>query len=52
MERSVGVNFDWYYPKYAYRHTSEEVKRWYQQSKIKITHFQEIESGISVTGKK
>lgn len=52
LERSIGVNFDWYYPKYAYRHTSEEVKRWYQQSKIKITHFQEIESGISVTGKK
>ena len=52
FERSVGVNFDWYYPKYAYRHTPEEVKKWCEESKLKITHFKEIESGISVTGKK
>ena len=52
FERSVGVNFDWYYPKYAYRHTPEEVKKWYKESKLKIIHFKEIESGISVTGKK
>ena len=51
-ERSVGVNFDWYYPKFAYRHTPEEVRKWCKESKIKITHFKEIESGISVTGKK
>ena len=50
FERSIGVNFDWYSPKYAYRHTSSEVKKWYKDSKIKITHFKEIESGISVTG--
>ena len=50
LERSIGVNFDWYSPKYAYRHTSSEVKKWYKDSKIKITHFKEIESGISVTG--
>jgi len=52
FERSVGVNFDWYYPKYAYRHTPKEVKKWYKESKLKIIHFKEIESGISVTGKK
>ncbi|CAD6516859.1 SAM dependent methyltransferase [metagenome] len=52
LERSVGVNFDWYSPKYAYRHTPAEVKKCYKESKLKITHFKEIESGISVTGKK
>ena len=52
FERSVGVNFDWYYPKYAYRHTPKEVKNWYNKCKLKIIHFKEIESGISVTGKK
>ena len=52
FERSVGVNFDWYSPKYAYRHTPTEVKKWYKESKLKITHFKEIESGINVTGKK
>jgi len=52
LERSIGVNFDWYSPKYAYRHTPAEVKKWYKDTKLKITHFKEIESGISVTGKK
>ena len=50
LDRSIGVNFDWYSPKYAYRHTPSEVKKWYRDSKIKILHFKEIESGISVTG--
>ncbi len=52
FERSIGVNFDWYSPQYAYRHTSTEVKNWFKKSKLKISHFKEIESGISVTGKK
>ena len=51
FERSVGVNFDWYFPKYAYRHTPQEVKKWFKQTDLTITHFQEIESGISVSGK-
>ena len=51
FERSIGVNFDWYSPKYAYRHTPLEVKKWFKQSKLRITHFKEIESGISATGK-
>ena len=52
FERSVGVNFDWYYPKFAYRHTTTEVKKWFRDNKIQIMSFNEIESGISVTGKK
>ena len=52
LERSIGVNFDWYSPKFAYRHTPNEVKKWYKESKVKIIHFNEIESGISVTGTK
>ncbi len=52
LERSIGVNFDWYYPKFAFRHTPEEVKKWFKDTNIKITHFKEIESGISVVGKK
>ncbi len=49
-ERSVGVNFDWYYPKFAFRHTPKEVRQWYRNQRIRITSFKEIESGISVTG--
>lgn len=52
FERSVGVNFDWYYPKYAFRHTPEEVRQWYKDIGLEITHFDEIESGISVSGTK
>jgi ubiquinone/menaquinone biosynthesis C-methylase UbiE len=52
FERSVGVNFDWYFPKFAFRHTPDEVRKWYADTKTKIIHFKEIESGISVTGKK
>ena len=52
FERSVGVNFDWYFPKYAYRHTKEEVKKWFKDTKLRIIHFNEIESGISISGTK
>ena len=52
FQRSVGVNFDWYYPKFAYRHTVSEVKKWFCDAKLKITTLKEIESGISVTGRK
>ena len=52
FEQSVATNFDWYFPEYAYRHTPKEVKKWFKDSKLKIVHFNEIESGISVNGKK
>ena len=52
FERSVGVNYDWYYPKFAYRHTPDEVRKWFKDVKVRITHFNETESGISVSGKK
>ena len=29
----------------------KEIKKWYKDSKIKITHWNEIESGISVSGR-
>jgi len=52
FEQSIATNFDWYFPKYAYRHTPKEVKKWFLQMKLKIIHFNEIESGLSITGKK
>jgi len=52
FEQSVATNFDWYFPEYAYRHNPKEVKKWFKDSKLRIIHFNEIESGISVNGKK
>jgi len=51
-EQSVATNFDWYFPKFAYRHSKKEVKTWFSTSKLKIIHFNEIESGFSLIGKK
>jgi len=50
FEQSIATNFDWYFPKYAYRHTPKEVKKWFKDVKLKITHFNEIDSGINVIG--
>ena len=52
FDQSVATNYDWYYPKFAYRHSEKEVKKWFKDVKLKITHFNEIESGFSVSGKK
>jgi len=52
FETNVMTNFDWYHPKYAHRHTSEEVKNWFQDLNLEILSFNVIESGISIRGKK
>ena len=52
FEQSIATNFDWYFPEYAYRHFPKEVRKWFKDSKLRIIHFNEIESGISVNGKK
>ena len=51
FEQSVATNYDWYFPEYAYRHSPTEVKTWFKDSKLTIIHFNEIESGISVSGR-
>ncbi len=52
FNQSVATNFDWYFPKYAYRHTKDEVKKWFKEAELKISHLDEIESGFSVNGRK
>jgi SAM-dependent methyltransferase len=52
FEQSIATNFDWYFPKFAYRHTEEEIRKWFKDVKLKIIHFNEIESGYSVNGEK
>jgi len=36
------VNFDWYYPKYAWRQTEEEIKHWCEELNLKIQYIKEI----------
>ena len=52
FQRSVGVNYDWYYPKFAWRHTKKEVKEWFTKLNLKISLLNEVESGINISGKK
>jgi SAM-dependent methyltransferase len=49
---SVITNYDWYRPHYAYRHTAEEVRGWYEEAGLEIITFYECDAGISVRGRK
>jgi SAM-dependent methyltransferase len=51
-ETNVIVNFDWYNPLHAHRHTPEEVRAWCAEAALEILHFDVIESGISVLARK
>lgn len=42
------VNFDWYHPPYASRHTPDEVKGWCEEAGFEVEREDVSESGISV----
>lgn len=46
------VNYDWYYPKYCWRHTPEEVRDWLSELNLEENVFNVTESGISVIAKR
>jgi SAM-dependent methyltransferase/uncharacterized protein YbaR (Trm112 family) len=46
------VNFDWYHPPYASRHTENEVLGWCRDADLEIVHLDVIESGISIRARR
>jgi SAM-dependent methyltransferase/uncharacterized protein YbaR (Trm112 family) len=49
FEENNHVNFDWYHPRYSWRHTEEEIRRWCEEAGLRITRFDDTqESGFSV----
>jgi arsenite methyltransferase len=46
------VNFDWYYPRYAWRQTPEQVSSWLLRIGLRAIHFNVSQSGISVIAQK
>ncbi|MGA8857379.1 MAG: class I SAM-dependent methyltransferase [Candidatus Bathyarchaeia archaeon] len=50
FEENVIINFDWYVPRHAQRHTEEEIREWCKENSIEIVWFHEEESGYSVRG--
>ena len=49
---SVITNFDWYRPRYAHRHTADEVRKWLADAGLEIVTLDECDAGISVRGHK
>ncbi len=50
LAENISVNFDWYHPKYAHRHTPEEVWGWLAGLNVASIHTDVQESGISFRG--
>lgn len=48
FEGSRNVNFDWYRPRYAHRHTEEQVRHWCEEGGLSIIHFDAQPSGFTV----
>lgn len=53
FEENTLVNFDWYHPRYAHRHTEQEVLSWFQEAGlVEVRLSPANESGVSVRGRK
>lgn len=48
FEENNHLNFDWYAPVYAWRHTEEEIRAWCADAQLEITRFDEHEAGFTV----
>jgi SAM-dependent methyltransferase len=49
FEENNHVNFDWYHPKYSWRQTEDEVRRWCSEAGLTITRFENTEeAGFTV----
>jgi arsenite methyltransferase len=52
FDENVHVNFDWYHPTYAHRHTPEEVKGWLRMLRLELQRIHVSDSGIAVVARK
>lgn len=48
FEENNHVNFDWYHPRYAHRHTEDEVRGWFAECDLEVTRFDAQEAGFTV----
>jgi SAM-dependent methyltransferase len=46
------VNYDWYYPRYAWRHTPEEVRGWLEELHLEEEHFHIGDAGLSIIARR
>ena len=49
-EENNAINYDWYHPQIATRHTLEEVLGWFTDNQLTITHQFVDHYGITMRG--
>lgn len=52
FDENVNVNFDWYHPKYAHRHSPDEVRAWLAALRLEPEFFHVGDSGITVIARR
>ncbi len=52
FDENVHLNFDWYYPKYCWRHTADEVRGWLKEFGLREVKLFEADSGLGVIADK
>jgi SAM-dependent methyltransferase len=50
FQENVAINYDWYHPQMASRHTLEEVREWFERTHLKVVHEKVDYYGITVRG--
>ncbi len=51
MKENVAINYDWYHPQLCSRHTVEEVREWFVNAGLKVTHEIVDYYGITMHGR-
>jgi SAM-dependent methyltransferase len=52
FEENHHINFDWYHPKYAHRHTEAEIRSWCDEFGLQVTRLHEQPSGYTIRAKR
>jgi SAM-dependent methyltransferase len=52
FDENVHLNFDWYAPTYAHRHTEDEVRTWCADARLHVTRLDVQEAGLTVRATK
>lgn len=51
FDENVAINYDWYHPETASRHTEAEVRAWFDEAGLEMTHVYVDEYGITMWGR-
>jgi hypothetical protein len=49
-EANAAINYDWYHPQLATRHTPTEVESWFDEAGLTVIHSEVDPYGITVRG--